>query len=214
MKRRLTTLSIVAVVVAALTWAAASGAEEPEPAAGGSAALESEGEHRSSDMIGALRHVVTAYEDTLLDIARANGLGYVEMIAANQGIDPWVPGENTPIVLPTAHVLPDAERQGLVVNLAEHRLYYFGPDGAEPETFPLGVGREGWGDAPRQHRDRAQEGKADLVPARIDPRQEAAPTQGGAAGPATILSAATRSISIGQAISFTARTCHGASGVG
>ena len=144
MKRRQTTLSIAAAMVAALTWAAASGAAEPEPAASGAAALEAESETRSDDMIGALRHVVTAYEDTLLDIARANGLGYVEMIAANQGIDPWVPGENTPIVLPTAHVLPDAERQGLVVNLAEHRLYYFGTDGAEPETFPLGVGREGW----------------------------------------------------------------------
>ena len=145
MKRRQTTLSIAVAVVAALTWAAASAAEEPDPAAGGAAALEAESEARSDDMIGALRHVVTAYEDTLLDIARANGLGYVEMIAANQGIDPWVPGESTPIVLPTAHVLPDAERQGLVVNLAEHRLYYFGTDGAEPETFPLGVGREGWG---------------------------------------------------------------------
>ena len=144
MKRRQTTLSIVTVMVAALTWAAASGAEEPEPPAGGAAALETEGERRSSDMIGALRHVVTAYEDTLLDLARANGLGYVEMIAANQGIDPWVPGENTPIVLPTAHVLPDAERQGLVVNLAEHRLYYFGPEGTVPQTFPLGVGKEGW----------------------------------------------------------------------
>ena len=98
----------------------------------------------SDDMIGALRHIVTAYEDTLLDIARANSLGYIEMIAANQGIDPWVPGENTSIVLPTAHVLPDAERQGLVVNLAEHRLYYFGPDGSESVTFPLGVGKEGW----------------------------------------------------------------------
>ena len=145
MKRRQTTLSIAAAMVAALTWAAASGAAEPEPAAGGAAALEAESEIRSDDMIGTLRHVITAYEDTLLDLARANGLGYVEMIAANQGIDPWVPGENTPIVLPTAHVLPDAERHGLVVNLAEHRLYYFGPDGAEPETFPLGVGREGWG---------------------------------------------------------------------
>ena len=143
MKRRQTTLFIAAAMAAALMWASASGAEEPEPAAGGEAALETESETRSDDMIGALRHVVTAYEDTLLDLARANGLGYVEMIAANQGIDPWVPGENTPIVLPTAHILPDAERQGLVVNLAEHRLYYFGPGGTEPETFPLGVGKEG-----------------------------------------------------------------------
>ena len=108
------------------------------------ATLEAESEPRSGDMIGVLRHIVAAYEDTLLDLARANGLGYVEMIAANRGIDPWVPGEDTPIVLPTAHILPDADREGLVVNLAEHRLYYFGPEGTEPTTFPLGVGREGW----------------------------------------------------------------------
>ena len=113
-------------------------------ATGGAAALEPEGEARSGDMIGELRHVDAAHADTLLDLARANSLGYVEMIAANRGIDPWVPGESTPVVLPTAHVLPDAERVGLVVNLAEHRLYYFGPPGTEPVTFPLGVGREGW----------------------------------------------------------------------
>ena len=105
---------------------------------------DDEGGPHSGDMIGELRHVVAAYEDTLLDLARANGLGYVEMIAANRGIDPWVPGKSTPVVLPTAHILPDAERAGLVVNLAEHRLYYFGPPGTQPVTFPLGVGREGW----------------------------------------------------------------------
>ena len=132
--RRRAAFSIAAVMAAALTVAADADATAPE----------SEGEARSGDMIGALRHLVTDYEDTLLDLARANGLGYVEMVAANRGIDPWVPGESTTVVLPTAHVLPDAEREGLIVNLAEHRLYYFGPPGTEPVTFPLGVGREGW----------------------------------------------------------------------
>ena len=127
--------TIAAAMAAALMVAAPAGATVPEP----------DGTSRSGDMIGAMRHVVADYEDTLLDLARANGLGYVEMIAANRGIDPWVPGEDTRVVLPTAHILPDAEREGLVVNLAEHRLYYFGPPGTEPVTFPLGVGREGWG---------------------------------------------------------------------
>ena len=136
MRRERTPFAIAAAMAAALGLASSSAA----------ATLETEGhsEPLSGDMIGALEHIVTAYEDTLLDVARANGLGYVEMVAANQGIDPWVPGENTRIVLPTAHILPDAEREGLVVNLAEHRLYYFGPDGAAPATFPLGVGKEGW----------------------------------------------------------------------
>ena len=135
MTRRRTAFSIAAVLAAVLAFAPAGGAVASES---GAAAPE-------SDMIGELRQVAAAHEDTLLDLARDNGLGYVEMIAANRGIDPWMPGESTAVVLPTAHILPDAERQGLVVNLGEHRLYYFGPPGSEPVTFPLGVGREGWG---------------------------------------------------------------------
>ena len=126
--------AIAAVMVAAMAFAAAGAAAEGDPAAEGP----------SSDMIGELRQVAAAHEDTLLDLARANGLGYIEMVAANPGIDPWVPGESTPVTLPTAHILPDAGRQGLVVNLAEQRLYYFGPPGTEPATFPLGIGKEGW----------------------------------------------------------------------
>ena len=112
--------------------------------AGGVASRGHAAEGLSGDMIGELRLVAAVHEDTLLDLARDNGLGYIEMIAANQGINPWVPGAGTQIVLPTAHILPNAERHGLVVNLAEHRLYYFDPAGAAPVTFPLGVGREGW----------------------------------------------------------------------
>ena len=134
MQQRRIAFTIAALTAVAMTLATAGAAAADDTATQGP----------SADIIGELRQIVTAYEDTLLDLARDNGLGYVEMIAANRGVDPWVPGESTPIVLPTAHILPDAERQGLVVNLAEHRLYYFGPDGTEPVTFPLGVGREGW----------------------------------------------------------------------
>ena len=168
MTRRRITFTIAAAMAAALTWAAAeAAAQEPTeeappnevPSVGASpddvlsgdappAEVASDeappDEALSGDMVGELRQIVTAYEDNLLDLARANSLGYTEMIAANQGVDPWVPGEDTPIVLPTGHILPDAERQGIVVNLAEHRLYYFGPKGGEPVTFPLGVGKEGW----------------------------------------------------------------------
>ena len=94
------------------------------------------------DMLGTVRTYTAKHDDTLLDLARDNGLGFVEIVAANQGIDPWVPGEGTAITLPTGHLLPDAPREGLVINLAEHRLYYFGAK--EITTFAIGVGREGW----------------------------------------------------------------------
>jgi L,D-transpeptidase ErfK/SrfK len=98
------------------------------------------------DPEGNLRQTATyraSYEDTLLDLARRFNLGYVEMVAANPGTDPWIPGEGTEVVLPTVHLLPDAEPDGVVINLADMRLYYFGEPDAPPRSYPIGIGREG-----------------------------------------------------------------------
>lgn len=90
----------------------------------------------------------TRGEDTFSDLAREYGLGYDELLAANPGVDPWLPGENTPILLPTQYVLPMLPRQGIVLNIASKRLFYF-PDAAvgAPQTvltYPIGIGRVGW----------------------------------------------------------------------
>jgi len=88
----------------------------------------------------------TAYEDTLLDLARQFKLGYVEMVAANPETDPWVPGEGTDVVLPTVHLMPDlgeTKPEGIVINLADMRLYYFEAGEAAPRSFPIGIGRDG-----------------------------------------------------------------------
>jgi L,D-transpeptidase ErfK/SrfK len=98
------------------------------------------------DRDGNLRETATyraSYEDTLLDVARRFNLGYVEMVAANPGTDPWIPGEGTDVVLPTVHLLPDAEPIGVVINLADMRLYYFGEPGTRPRSYPIGIGRDG-----------------------------------------------------------------------
>lgn len=96
----------------------------------------------AADILGAPASYVTRQDDTLLDIAHAYDLGYVEIRAANPGVDPWLPGEGVSVALPTQHVLPSAPRRGIVINLAELRLYYF-PAAGEPRTFPIGIGREG-----------------------------------------------------------------------
>jgi L,D-transpeptidase ErfK/SrfK len=100
------------------------------------------------DVVGRLRHTRVRGEETLLDIARAYDLGYDEIVAANPDVDPWAPDDGERVLLPTAHVLPDTPRQGIVINLAARRLFYFppAPKGAPRTviTHPIGIGREGW----------------------------------------------------------------------
>ncbi|NIA28239.1 MAG: L,D-transpeptidase family protein [Desulfobulbaceae bacterium] len=105
-------------------------------------------ESPDQSVIGVPQIVFTRQEDTLSDLARAYGLGYDELIAANPGVDPWLPGDQTPILLPTQYVLPNVPRRGVILNIASKRLFYFPvvPDG-QPQvvkTYPIGIGRVGW----------------------------------------------------------------------
>lgn len=103
---------------------------------------------QGTDVVGKVQITTAHHEDTLSDIARRYDLGFEEIVAANPGVDPWLPGEGTRIILPTQFVLPDAPREGLVLNLAAMRLYYFpAANTGEPArviTHPIGIGREGW----------------------------------------------------------------------
>lgn len=87
---------------------------------------------------GAMGSYVTHASETLLDVARRFDLGYVQLMAANRGVDPWLPGD-PPIVLPSFYLLPDAPRQGIVVNLAEERLFYYVPGSRAVITMPIGI---------------------------------------------------------------------------
>jgi L,D-transpeptidase ErfK/SrfK len=101
-----------------------------------------------TDVVGEVQFTTSRYEDTLLDIARRYDLGYDEIVAANPGVDPWLPGEGTRIVLPTQFVLPGGGREGVVLNLASKRLFYYPrPEPGAPAeviTHPVGIGRKGW----------------------------------------------------------------------
>lgn len=84
-----------------------------------------------------------AHEDTFIDLARKHDLGFVELRAANPYLDPWMPGAGEEIILPARHLLPEVDREGIVINLPEMRLYAFLDSYAPPVTHPLGIGREG-----------------------------------------------------------------------
>lgn len=101
-----------------------------------------------TNIVGDIKIIKSRYEDTLSDIARQHHVGYREITLANPGVDPWLPGEGTDIVIPSQFILPDAPRTGVVLNLAEMRLYYY-PKTEEKQasvvrTYPISIGREGW----------------------------------------------------------------------
>ncbi len=94
------------------------------------------------DVVGSVESQVTKKDDTLLDLAVDHDLGYLEIVAANPGIDPWVPSVGTEVLLPKARILPAAARQGIVINIPERRLYYY-ERGHLVHDYPVGIGRDG-----------------------------------------------------------------------
>jgi len=100
------------------------------------------------DVVGSISSVTATFDDTLVDIARRHGVGYEDIVRANPDVNVWVPGDGTEVVIPTRYVLPAGPRRGVVLNLAEYRLYYYPEpeDGEAPVvmTYPISIGRMDW----------------------------------------------------------------------
>lgn len=90
-----------------------------------------------------VKYVAAKQEDTLIDIAVNFRLGQDEIVLANPTVDRWLPGEGTPVRIPSSFILPDAPRQGIVINLPEMRMFYF-PDASKVITYSIGIGRVDW----------------------------------------------------------------------
>jgi len=101
-----------------------------------------------SDIVGYVQKTIVGKDDTLPDIARRFDVGYEEILTANPGVDPWLPGVGREVVVPTQFILPAAPHEGVVVNVAEMRIFYYPPHKkGEPETVythPIGIGKVGW----------------------------------------------------------------------
>ncbi len=141
--RDFTLMSYPSFVLATVVAVGSAAGLAAAPALAESFALPAEG-----DLVGEPLDVVSERADTFIDLARRHGLGFDEMVQANPGVDPWVPGGGTVIRLPKQRVLPDAPREGVVVNVAAMRLFYYPkrrPN--EPQvviTHPIGIGKVGW----------------------------------------------------------------------
>ncbi|MFO1242728.1 MAG: L,D-transpeptidase family protein [Rickettsiales bacterium] len=94
------------------------------------------------DAIGTIERYKIEEKDNLYEVARRNDIGIVEILSANPNVDPWTPAPGTELTITGMHLLPPGERNGIVINLSELRLFYYTESGIM--TFPIGIGREGW----------------------------------------------------------------------
>jgi L,D-transpeptidase ErfK/SrfK len=119
---------------------------------------------QGTEIVGYVQRTVIGKDDTLPDIARRFDVGYEEILLANPGVDPWLPGVGREVVVPTQFILPMATHEGVVVNVAAMRIFYYPPHKKnEPQlvfTHPIGIGRVGW---------RTPEGTTKIVSRTKDP---------------------------------------------
>jgi L,D-transpeptidase ErfK/SrfK len=109
------------------------------PAAAGEYALAP-----GQKVVGEVREYVVQPGEGLNEIARKFGVGYTALAAANPGVDQFTPGVGRRLLIPSLYILPDAPRQGIVMNLGQYRLFYFPPGGDRVFTYPIGIGVVGW----------------------------------------------------------------------
>lgn len=96
-----------------------------------------------SSIVGRTQYHQVQEGETLANIAKHYDVGFLSLMAANKGIDPFLPKVDYVLTIPTQIILPNVERKGIVINLAELRLYYFPADSNEVQIFPVGIGRIG-----------------------------------------------------------------------
>ncbi|MCK6844742.1 L,D-transpeptidase [Enterobacter cloacae] len=133
-----------------------------------------------SRLVGSAQ-VITVPDHNTLPLeafAAQHGQGLSNMLEANPGVDPFLPQSGTRLVVPQQLILPDTVRKGIVVNVAEMRLYYYPPGSNTVEVFPIGIGQAGretprnwvtaverkqegptWSPTPNTRREYAKEGK-------------------------------------------------------
>lgn len=97
----------------------------------------------ASQVIGEMTEHTVVSGDTMVEIARTFGVGFIELRAANSEMDPWNLTENDKLIVPTAHIVPYVLDTGITINLGDFRLYYVSQEG-KIYSWPIGIGRAGY----------------------------------------------------------------------
>ena len=98
----------------------------------------------NSDIVGAIQTTIVNAGQSLGEIGREFDVGVYEMMEANPNLNPWEPKAGASVIIPTEFILPVGRRRGIIINLAEMRIYYFHANNKLVTTHPIGIGKKGW----------------------------------------------------------------------
>ena len=94
---------------------------------------------------GDTESITVDHDQTLLDVARRFNLGQTEIVTLNPKLDRWLIKKDTVVRLPNRRILPDTPHEGITLNIAEYRMYYYPAD--QPgivKSYAHGIGRQDW----------------------------------------------------------------------
>lgn len=98
---------------------------------------------KDSRLLGELEYHTVAKGDYFQMLSEKYDVGFLALMAANPGVDPFLPAIGETLVIPNEMLLPFGKREGIIINLPELRLYYFPPNANSVYVFPVGIGRQG-----------------------------------------------------------------------
>ena len=102
-----------------------------------------------STVVGEIKTITINYSESVPDIANRFKTGYQDLLIANPDSHNWMPEINSKYVIPSMYILPQKKYNGIILNLAELRIYYYMPssdlyEGTRVLTYPVGIGRLDW----------------------------------------------------------------------
>ena len=103
----------------------------------------------NSTVVGDLKSIKVSRDETVADLAIRYKTGFQDLLIANPNSHHWSPKANSKYLIPSMYILPQESYNGIILNLAELRLYFYirGSDLYENTkvlTYPVGIGRLDW----------------------------------------------------------------------
>lgn len=98
-----------------------------------------------SRLVGENKAIQIANNNKLpLEAFAANDqMGLSNLLEANPGVDVYLPTPGSTLLIPLQLILPDAPREGIIINSAEMRLYYYPKKSKTVKVLPIGIGQLG-----------------------------------------------------------------------